>query len=43
MQWALKKAAWEGRQAAYQQAEAAWKRQAVERQIARNMGMDIQL
>nr|WP_172684499.1 hypothetical protein [Sulfobacillus thermotolerans] len=43
LQWALKKAAWEGRQAAYQQAEAAWKRQAVERQIARNMGLDIQL
>lgn len=42
LQWAIQKAAWEGRKAAYQQAAAAWRRQVVAMQIARNMGMDLQ-
>ena len=43
LQWAIKKAAWEGRRAAYQLAESQWRRQQSELAKARTMGMDIQL
>lgn len=43
LQWAIKKAAWEGRRTAYQLAESQWRRHQAERAKARTMGMDITL
>ena len=43
LQGAIKRAAWEGRQAAYQLAESQWRRQQSALAKARTMGMDIQL